>query len=106
MGDLIQGPWPPKPPEPAEPKRPALPPAERPRWASERYYSPEERRAAILAAKPECADCGVMFHPRAYVPSDRVCLACRKKRALKPPQSGPPLATLFDVPEEKGDQPS
>ncbi|GAB3135807.1 hypothetical protein GCM10027289_30160 [Tsukamurella serpentis] len=94
MGDLIRGPWPARKRAPG----PATQPAQRPRWASERYHSPEERRASILAAKPECKRCGRMFHPRGYIPNDLVCLDCRKAPKQQAGAETPPDPTLFDNP--------
>ena len=71
-----------------------------PQWASQRRRSEAERAAAIRAAKPECTKCGVMFNPRGYIPKDLLCMACRKKAAVAPAESGPKLATLFDQPQE------
>ncbi|GAA1007983.1 hypothetical protein GCM10009551_088850 [Nocardiopsis tropica] len=86
MGEVIQGPWPGG--------------AFEPRWASKRRPTESERRANILAAKPECKGCGVMFNPRGYVPHDLTCLSCRTKAVMEPADSGPQLATLFDQPQE------
>lgn len=94
VGDVIQGPWPAK-PEPAATEQPEVPPAYRPRWASERYHSPEERRATIMRAKPECKVCGRMFHPRGFIPNDLVCLDCRHDMLHQGPADPPADPALF-----------
>lgn len=94
VGDVIQGPWPAK-PEPVATEQPEVPPAFRPRWASERYHSPEERRASIMRAKPECKVCGRMFHPRGFIPNDLVCLDCRHDMLHQGPADPPADPALF-----------
>lgn len=78
MGDLVRGPW---------PEQPADPPAHRLnfQWLSKRATASftEDRRRQILAAKPRCRACGILFDPRAEVPKDQLCRPCRE-----PPDDG------------------
>ena len=88
MGEVARGPWPERLPEP--------------QWASQRGRRPSEaeRVAAVMAAKPVCRKCEVIFDRRRYIPKDLLCMKCRKRAAIRPSDFGPPLASLFDQPQE------
>lgn len=47
-------------------------------WRSERPSPTEEKRAAILSSKPECRECGRMFHTKIAPPADLLCRDCRR----------------------------
>lgn len=86
VGEVVQGPWPAS--------------GWQPQWASQRRPSEAERAEAIIAAKPVCKKCKTMFNPRGYIPKDLLCMTCRKRAAIRPSDFGPPLASLFDQPQE------
>lgn len=81
-GDVIQGPWPQR-PEGAE-NHPAgrqrtWPPNGWKRGGLAGMSTTEDRRAAILGAKPRCKVCEVPFDTRrAEPPPDLICRPCRK----------------------------
>ena len=99
-GDVIRGPWPgsgeqrPAGSEnhPAGRKRDPKP-APRDlefRWRSTFPSTTEQRRAALLAAKPRCVDCERPFSTRSTPPRDLLCRDCRTARALAH-RTNPPI---------------
>lgn len=98
-GDVIRGPWPgsgqdrPAGSEnhPAGRKRAseAAPRDLEFRWRSKFPSTTEQRRAAMLAAKPRCVDCERLFSTRSKPPRDLLCRDCRKARVLA--QEPPPI---------------
>lgn len=91
-GDVIRGPWPGSGQErpvgsenhPAGRQRAsdAAPRDLEFRWRSRFPSTTEQRRAALLAAKPRCVDCERLFAPRVDPPRDLLCRDCRTARAL------------------------
>ena len=76
MGDVVKGPW--KAPENfVDPSRV--------RWRKGRPIEP---------TKEKCVDCDRPFHPKAWIPVDRVCADCRDARQAALDELAVP--TLFD----------
>lgn len=81
-GDVIQGPWPQRPEgadnHPAGRQR-TWPPRGWKRGGLAGMSTTEDRRAAILDAKPRCKVCEVPFDTRrAEPPPDLICRPCRR----------------------------
>ncbi len=78
MGDVVRGPWKPI---------PGRVDASQVRWRRGRPIDPG-------AERQHCVDCARPFHPRAWVPVDKVCAECQEARAAKAVADEPP--TLFE----------
>lgn len=89
MGDVIRGPWP-NAKHPAGRNRPSSQQGDDVpfKWRSQYPSAVEDRRAALLDARPRCRVCDIPFNPRRYVPRDLICRDCKSEAAQDPDDQG------------------
>lgn len=94
MGDVVQGPWPQIPPNRRHKEWP--PPGFKPGGMGH-LSDVEARRDAILAARPKCRVCDVIWPRNVRVPEDRVCRQCRRDLERADVDQLPLDPTIFDT---------